>query len=236
MTSILNPAGHTDAMGSGTAAARALIPAAASARSAQSDLESSYEEEPAEFELVFGRRQIAGSGLIILAAMCLICCVSYLAGRSTAKTAPGPTTAAVPVHEAAAPSATPAAVKANAVVASAAQVQIDIPEQASVPPPPPLASAAKAESLKDDGSPIFAEAAAGATYFQVGVIDRGLAQIWAEGLRSHGLHATVAQGAGPQYWKVLVGPLPSQSVYDQTKLALDKLGISMFTLRGGVQK
>jgi cell division septation protein DedD len=62
----------------------------------------------------------------------------------------------------------------------------------------------------------------------VGAVDRGLAGIWAEGLRTHGLDAFVAPGPTDKMWRVVIGPLPNPDAYQRAKTKLDELGINTF--------
>ena len=65
----------------------------------------------------------------------------------------------------------------------------------------------------------------------MGAIDKELAGIWAEGLRTHGLDAFVATGLTANEWRVVVGPLPDPQSYQRAKDTLDKLGITAFGRR-----
>ena len=75
---------------------------------------------------------------------------------------------------------------------------------------------------------MFQEAENGKLYLQVGAIEKGLAGIWAEGLRTHGLNAFVATGPSEKVWRVLIGPLADEAAYRQAKGALADLGILNF--------
>jgi cell division septation protein DedD len=78
------------------------------------------------------------------------------------------------------------------------------------------------------GAPLFAEPIQGAVYIQVGAVEKGVAQIWAEGLRTHGLEAFVASGPSDRIFRVLVGPLPSPDAYQHAKDVLDRIGLATF--------
>jgi cell division septation protein DedD len=67
----------------------------------------------------------------------------------------------------------------------------------------------------------------------VGVIEKGLAAVWAEGLRTHGLEAFAAPGPsdGLNLWRVLIGPLPDPQAYQRAKDVLDTLGLTNFGRR-----
>lgn len=166
-------------------------------------------EENVDFEIVFGRTQIASTGLVIMVVLAFFSGVSYLIGKTTGARVPA-TPASTPV---AAPT-TPTAAKAVAPVA--------------VPAAP--AAAPSAVSTKPE-PPLFAEAVSGQVYLQVGAIEKGLAGIWAEGLRTHGLDSFVAPGPSDKVWRVLVGPLPDPAAFQQARTVLDSLGIDTFGKR-----
>lgn len=165
-----------------------------------------YEEPAVDFEIVFGRRQVASTGLLLMVVLACVSGVSYLIGKSTAAKAPAPASVvsaatAAPVH----------------VPASAPPASVKIP-----------AAPEKRPAVSQDQGPLFAEAVTGKVYIQVGAIDKGLAGVWAEGLRTHGLAAFVATGPSDKMWRVLIGPLPEPRDYEQAKSVLDQLGIATF--------
>jgi cell division septation protein DedD len=107
---------------------------------------------------------------------------------------------------------------------------VQVPEtpvvQAAAPlPQPDKMPATEAEA---SGSPLFADPVPGAVYIQVGAVEKGVAQIWTEGLRTHGLKAFVAPGLSDRIFRVLVGPLPSPDAYQYAKDTLDRIGLETF--------
>jgi cell division septation protein DedD len=176
------------------------------------DVTPDLEKESVEFEIVVGRRQIAGAALVAIVLMAVFSGVSYLIGKS--------------MQPAVAAAATPAP------VVPAPVVQVPVTETAPSPPAPvPEATAAIAP--KTATAPLFANAIPGKVYLQVGIIDRGLAGIWSEGLRTHGLDAFVAPGPadGLGLSRVLVGPLPDSQAFQRAKESLDRLGVLTFGRR-----
>ena len=170
------------------------LPAAPVADAPESD------DELIDFEIVFGRTQIAGTALLVVVVLAVVSGVSYLVGKSNGS--PTQAAPASPAAEAKDPkAAAPTAAKTGA----------------------PSASNVVLSSL-----PVVQEPAIGKTYFQVGAIDKGLAIIWAEGLRTHGFDAIVATGPTDKMWRVLIGPLADQQAYQRTKQMLDALGIQTF--------
>jgi cell division septation protein DedD len=172
-------------------------------------------EDSAEFEIVLGRRQIASTSLVAIVLVAVFSGVSYLIGKSVAPRAQASTSAAVvPAPAGQAPATQPGA-----------------PDPATAPLLPQMRQPAATNA------PIFGEAIAGQVYLQVGVIEKGPAAIWAEGLRTHGLDAFVAPGPGDglMLWRVMIGPLPDPQSYQRAKDALNTLGLTNFGRRYSTQ-
>ncbi len=159
--------------------------------------------ENGEFEIVMGRRQMASVSLVVVVLLAVCSGVSYLIGRSLAHKdgEAGPTPVAQVVDPPAAPQPQPQPSQPDKIPAAEAQAS---------------------------GNPLFADPVPGAVYIQVGAVEKGVAQIWAEGLRTHGLKAFVAPGLSDRIFRVLVGPLPSPDAYQYTKDALDRIGLATF--------
>lgn len=187
--------------------------------------------ETADFEIVLGRRHIASTGLVLTVLLAVLIGVSYLIGKSAAvasaaetprpaaivKPAPAPPPPASP-QETATDTAKPAETAAKAPEAAKALAPAKTPEPAGL-------AESTAPVFHD---PIFQDAVKGKTYLQVGVVDKGVAQIWAEGLRTHGLDGIVAPGPSDKVWRVMIGPLADQNAYSSAKGKLDSLGIQNF--------
>jgi hypothetical protein len=157
--------------------------------------------ESAEFEIVMGRRQIASVSLVVVVLLAVLSGVSYLIGKSA-----------------------PAPVAAGQVPETPAVQAIE----PSVPPQPAQPAKIPAAEAEAPGSPLFADPVPGAVYIQVGAVEKGVAQIWAEGLRVHGLKAFVAPGLSDRIFRVLVGPLASPDAYQYAKDTLDRIGLETF--------
>lgn len=223
MTSLLNldrterasaPLGSTSFNAAAAAPAAYPAPAAASSPAAAPASTRAYADEGADFEIVFGRRQMASTGLVLMVALACVSGVSYLIGKSAGAKAPANAAATAP-----APVQTPAAANPPATSARPAAAAVL---------PPKTAEAVKAPEAPKDQAPLFAEAVSGKVYIQVGAIEKGLAGVWAEGLRTHGLEAFVSTGPSDKMWRVLIGPLPDPQAYEQAKTVLDQLGIATF--------
>ncbi len=149
-----------------------------------------------------GRRQIASVSLVVVVLLAVLSGVSYLIGKSADPTAAAP------------------------AQAPAAQVPETPVVQAVVPPAQP--AKIPASEAEASGSPLFADPVPGAVYIQVGAVEKGVAQIWTEGLRTHGLKAFIAPGLSDRIFRVLVGPLPSPDAYQYAKDTLDRIGLETF--------
>jgi hypothetical protein len=157
--------------------------------------------ESAEFEIVVGRRQIASISLVVVVLVAVFSGISYLIGKTT-----------VPKAAAEAPAA----------------VMNPPAPPAPIPEPPPPAVEAKSPDPQTTDAPLFDLPTAGQVYIQVGAVEKGLAAIWSEGLRTHGLKAFAAPGPNEKIFRVLIGPLPNPAAYQRAKDVLDRIGLAMF--------
>jgi len=175
-------------------------------------------QEPVEFEIVVGRRQIAGAALVAIVLLAVFSGISYLIGKSmqpvAAATVQAPPALPTPVVPPVVPAPAPA---------SAPAVEAPEPETGSSAADPAPVDAAVA-TPPTTTAPLFGVSEAGKVYLQVGVIQQGLAAIWAEGLRTHGLDAFAAPGPndGLHLWRVVVG---------RAKDTLEKIGVPTFGRR-----
>jgi hypothetical protein len=79
--------------------------------------------------------------------------------------------------------------------------------------------------------PLFAEPKNGSVYIQMGAVEKGVAIIFAEGLRKHGLTAFVGPGPSEKIFRVLIGPLPDPPAYVKAKETVDQIGLATFARR-----
>jgi cell division septation protein DedD len=169
--------------------------------------------EPAEFEIVLGRAQIASWLFVMVIAIAVCSSLAYLAGKSavvkkTVATAPAVITP--PAPSVPPPAATTAMPTASILV----------------PPKTDMASILK--TAGQSGPPLFAEPEAGKVYIQIGAVEKGMATILAEGLRSHGFDAFVGVGPNDKIFRVLIGPLPDPESFRQAKAAVDAIDLTAF--------
>ena len=175
------------------------------------------QQETGEYEIVLGRAQIASWLFVAVIVIAACSSLAYLAGKSTgAKKVPAPVAEVKPPEPA--PATTPQAVPQT--------------------PPAPLPTASVVVAPKADlqtalataksAQPLFAEPVTGKVYIQMGAVERGMAIILAEGLRSHGFDAFVAPGPSDRIFRVLIGPLPDPESFRQAKAAVDAIELSTF--------
>jgi len=94
------------------------------------------------------------------------------------------------------------------------------------PEPPPIVM--NQEPAPTVEAPLFADPKNGSVYIQMGAVEKGVAAIFAEGLRKHGLTTFVAPGPNEKIFRVLIGPLPDPASYLKAKDTVDKIGLSTF--------
>jgi hypothetical protein len=150
-------------------------------------------EEPVEFEIVLGRRQVASVLFVATVVLVVVSALGYLAGKSIA---PAPKTVVERVVE-----TVPAPVQAQ-------QAGSDKPE-----------------------APLFADPKQNLLYLQMGAVEKGIAVVFAEGLRKKGFDAFVAPGPNDHIFRVLIGPMANQDEYQKTRKATEELGLNTFARR-----
>ena len=79
--------------------------------------------------------------------------------------------------------------------------------------------------------PLLAEPVTGAIYIQMGAVDKGIAIVFAEGLRKRGFDAFVATGPSPTVFRVLIGPFRNAESYQHAKDDVTNLGLTTFARR-----
>jgi cell division septation protein DedD len=175
--------------------------------------------EAADFEVVLGPAQIASWLFVAVIAIAVCSSLAFLAGKSTGlKQEIG---AAFTVASSRAAEARPAPVTASPTT------QAPMPSASIlVPPKTDLASVLK--TAQHAGPQLFAEPEVGKVYIQIGAVERGMATILAEGLRSHGFDAFVAAGPSEKIYRVLIGPLPDPEAFQQAKAAVDAIDLTAF--------
>jgi len=169
--------------------------------------DSETKEKSAEYEIVLGRRQIASLLFMAVVLAVVFSAVSYLAGRRAV-----PKPVKVPVATTPAPTANPV-----------------IEATTSVLPTEPGLPIAKRDNKPEP--PMFAEPIPGAVYLQMGAVDKGMAMVFAAGLRRYGFDGFVAPGPNDKIFRVLIGPLPDPDSFRRAKAAVDALDLGTFARR-----
>jgi cell division septation protein DedD len=165
-----------------------------------------------EYEIVLGRAQIASWLFVGVVAVAICSSLAYLAGEKiTARKAAA-------ISRPAAPSAP---VPPPPVAASAELPQASI----MVAPKADLAPLVKNRKTV---VPLFAEPEIGKVYLQIGAVERGMATLLAEGLRSHGFDSFVAPGPNDKIFRVLIGPLPDPATFQQAMVTVNALELANF--------
>lgn len=166
--------------------------------------------EAMDSRVVLGNRQMAAVAFVILALLALVSAMAYLAGRvmTAAQVAPQVPAAQAP-GQVIVVNAKPVA-PAPVVLAPAAPVEAK--------PAAPVSKPGTVEIPK-----------AGEVYFQVGSVDRGMAEVSVEYIRRNGLEARVAPGATAEVFRVLVGPVgTAEAPAAEIEARLKGLGFTPF--------
>ncbi len=120
-------------------------------------------------------------------------------------------------------------VAGKSIAPKAAPVVMSPPVVPAAPEPPPIMLNQEPAQVVQPS--LFAEPKAGSVYIQMGAVEKGVAVIFAEGLRARGLTSFVASGPSEKIFRVLIGPLPDPSAYLKAKEAVDKIGLATFARR-----
>jgi len=157
-----------------------------------------------EYEIVLGRAQIASWLFVGIIAVAICSSLAYLAGQRIA----ADNAAAISMSPAP-PAPAPPPVSAYA----------ELP-QASILAPP--------KANLEPAAPMFAEPERGKVYIQIGAVERGMAMLLAEGLRSHGFDSFLAPGPNDKLFRVLIGPLPDPASFRQAMVTVNALDLANF--------
>ena len=165
-----------------------------------------------EFEIVLGRGQLASVLFLASVIAVVFCAVSYLAGKAATPAILPPAPPLIPLLD---------ATLAPPALAESVPAKAQPQPQAALPNP-------QAQSGSPSDVPVFAEPAIGAVYIQMGAVDRGVAAVFVEGLRQHGLQSFAAPGPSEKIFRVLIGPLPDPESFRRAKAIVDQLGLTTF--------
>jgi len=164
-----------------------------------------------EYEIVLGRAQIASWLFVGVVALAICCSLAYLAAEKiTAKKALAISRPAPPAPVASPPVVTP----------------VELP-QASIIVAPKADLASLVKNQKPAPS-LFGEPELGKVYIQIGAVERGMAILLTEGLRSHGFDSFVAPGPNDKIFRVLIGPLPDPAAFRQAMVTVNAMDLANF--------
>lgn len=167
-----------------------------------------------QLAIVLGQRQLIAVCCMFLVVIGLVATLAYVSGR---------TISAAQMSEAQRTSTNALVVEPAGTVPAAMHAQAE-PLPAPTPTPTP------APSAKIVVPPVGVDAppAPGAVFWQVGVVDRGIAAVFVEYLTRLGLKARTAPAQAPGLQRVLAGPLDGQGEIEEAKRALDQAGLQSF--------
>src|SRR5579885_2048888 len=183
-------------------------------RAAEAPAGQAASENTDEFEIVLGPRHIASVLFVAIVILVAFSAFSYLVGKSA--------------------SPKPALPEPTITVVSTPPPVVTKPETAPAPEPlqpaPVAAPASPAPSSASPSAPersLFGDPKTGALSLQLGAVDKGVAILMSEGLRKRGFDSFVAPGPNDHIFRVLIGPLDSDS-YKKAKDGVDAIGLSTF--------
>jgi hypothetical protein len=172
--------------------------------------------EEMDSRVVLGNRQMAAVAFVILALLALVSAMAYLAGRvmTAAQVTPQAGAARAPEQVIVVDAKPAAPVVVSPAVAVAKAGPVEMPKAGPVEMP----KAGPVETPK-----------AGEVYFQVGSVDRGMAEVSVEYIRRNGLEARIAPGATAEVFRVLVGPVgTAEAPVAEIEARLKGLGFTPF--------
>lgn len=171
---------------------------------------------------------------VFLAVM--VSSVGYLVYRRSSNVAPPRETVAVqvpaPVQKTPdpvpviPPVATPEPTAKSATPPPAAPPAVTPTPKPAVVAPPPASTELVAPVVLP--GPEWERPQANRTYLQIGSIEKGVAEVLAQGLRIRGLRATVAPGVTPKVYRIIVGPFESVPEMKGVEKMLAGMGFQTF--------
>ncbi|MBI3681530.1 MAG: hypothetical protein HY235_14190 [Acidobacteria bacterium] len=173
-----------------------------------------------QLAIVLGQRQLIAVCTMCLVVMGLVATLAYVCGRSITAAqfeSSRPAAAAImvdPTRSASSPSRAPAQPKPPAAMEAKAQTIVAPKPVVAVNTPEPQADPPR-----------------GQTFWQVGLLDRGIAAVFVEYLQRLGLKARTASGTGPNLQRVLVGPLEDADEIEKAHKTLEATGFQSFIRR-----
>jgi hypothetical protein len=168
-----------------------------------------------QLAVVLGQRQLIAVCCMSLVVLGLVATMAYVTGRSI----------------------TAAQMKSLEKTDVPAAIVVDPgkPSESNVPAPLEAKAHPLPNVLLTQQSPVIqhetGEPPSGQSFWQVGVVERGVAPVFVEYLMRQGFRARMAPGQSPHGLRILVGPLADQADTEKAKRTLDALGFQSFLKR-----
>lgn len=197
--------------------------AAAIAEDAAKDLE--------KVEKLMGRQHMALYGFIGVFLAVLASAIAYLAGRQGPNPAASIPTKPVTVISSAAPVPAPAPAPVLPKAPPAAAAPVTPTTAAAVVPVPVVSQPSKPVPVVPAPTPAagaLADVLPNRLYLQVGSLDKNVAELLTQGLRTKGVPATVAPGVNDVVARIIVGPFDTASEMGVVQKQLTEMGFSPF--------
>lgn len=176
-----------------------------------------------QLAIVLGQRQLIAVCCMCLVVMGLVSTLAYVCGRSITaaqlKEHEKPEAAAAIFVDPVQPASHEAARAPGPMEAHAETLPVR--SKPAVAPPAPFAATGTEP----------AEPTQGEAYWQVGVVDRGIAAVFVEYLTKHGFRARTASAQSGNLRRVLVGPVMDPADAESMKRSLDSGGFQSFMKR-----
>lgn len=187
-----------------------------------------------QLAIVLGQRQLLAVCCMFLVVMGLVATLAYVSGRSiTAAQMNNPDKGAAPpilvdptkTIKSETKLIPPAPMQAHAAAAAVPVAPQKAPQAVERTDRPSAAASSEAVSPQPES------AIAPGAYWQVGLVDRGVAHVFVEYLQRQGLQARLAPGNSTQSLRVLVGPFADKASLEAARKQLQAAGFQYFLRR-----
>jgi hypothetical protein len=190
-------------------------------------VEGDLEELPPVPPKADRQKQVALYAFLAFFVAVIGCSIWYMVSRRASNPPPPKEVVAAQPIPAAVVEAPKPAVAAPAV-AEPAKVAVTAPPA----PQPPAPLPPRATPLPQG----FEQPEANRAYLQVGSLERGVAEVIAQGLRIRGIQTTIAPGVTPIVSRIIVGPFESSAEMEAVNKHLNGLGFRPFPRRFGSEE
>jgi len=199
-------------------------------------VEGELEELPPVPPKADRQKQVALYAFLAFFVAVIGCSVWYMVSRRASTppppSAPKEVVAAQPVPAVVEPPKTAAVTPASPAPAKTEPVAPAAVASTTAPPPPPAPLPPRATPLPQG----FEQPEPNRAYLQVGSLERGVAEVIAQGLRTRGIQTTIAPGVTPIVSRIIVGPFESSADMEAVNKHLNGLGFRPFPRRFGTEE